>query len=80
MVSKLIVSVIYFAVVFYLGYKGWKETKSHADYLLAGRRMGPFVMAMSYGATFISTSAIIAPTSGMGPLGVGQFTSACVAK
>ncbi|MCM0755748.1 sodium:solute symporter family protein [Desulfovibrio aminophilus] len=59
MVSKLIVSIIYFAVVFYLGYKGWKETKSHADYLLAGRRMGPFVMAMSYGATFISTSAII---------------------
>ncbi len=26
------------------------------------------------------TSAIIAPICGMGPLGVGQFTSACVAK
>lgn len=59
MLTKLFVSLLYFAAVFYLGYRGWKETRNHADYMLAGRRMGPFVMAMSYGATFISTSAII---------------------
>lgn len=58
-VVKIVTALIYLAVIFYLGYKGWKETKSASDYMLAGRQMHPFVMAMSYGATFISTSAII---------------------
>lgn len=56
---KLAMVVIYVLITLYLGYKGWKETKVAQDYLLAGRSMGAFVMAMSYGATFISTSAII---------------------
>ncbi len=59
MAVKIIVTLAYLAVVFYLGYKGWRETKAATDYMLAGRRMNPFIMAMSYGATFISTSAII---------------------
>ena len=54
---KIILALIYLLVVFYLGYKGWRETRQASDYMLAGRRMNPFVMAMSYGATFISTSA-----------------------
>lgn len=54
-----LVVVVYLLVIAYLGYKGYKETKSAKDYLLAGRNIHPFVMAMSYGATFISTSAII---------------------
>lgn len=59
LVIKIITALIYLAVIFYLGLKGYKETKSASDYMLAGRQMNPFVMAMSYGATFISTSAII---------------------
>ena len=59
LVIKIITAIIYLAVIFYLGLKGWRETKSASDYMLAGRQMNPFVMAMSYGATFISTSAII---------------------
>lgn len=59
MAVKLVLALLYLAVVFYLGYKGWRETRQASDYMLAGRRMNPFVMAMSYGATFISTSAII---------------------
>jgi len=39
-----------------LGYRG---TKTTTDYLLAGRKAHPFIMALSYGATFISTSAIV---------------------
>ncbi len=53
------VVVIYLLVIAYLGYKGYRDTKTAKDYLLAGRDIHPFVMAMSYGATFISTSAII---------------------
>src|SRR3989339_452297 len=59
MTVKIILALVYLAIVFYLGYKGWKETKEASDYMLAGRSMNPFVMAMSYGATFISTSAIV---------------------
>lgn len=59
MTSKIIVSLVYFAIIFYLGWKGYKATTKTSDYMVAGRKMNPFVMAMSYGATFISTSAII---------------------
>ncbi|MEI6157844.1 MAG: sodium:solute symporter family protein, partial [Atribacterota bacterium] len=43
----------------YLGYLGYRRTKNATDYLLAGREAHPFIMALSYGATFISTSAIV---------------------
>ncbi|HKK34643.1 MAG TPA: sodium:solute symporter family protein, partial [Desulfomicrobiaceae bacterium] len=59
MTIKILVTLAYMGVVFLLGYKGWKETRQADDYLLAGRRINPFVMSMSYGATFVSTSAII---------------------
>ncbi|MEW6265666.1 MAG: sodium:solute symporter family protein [Thermodesulfobacteriota bacterium] len=59
MVIKIILMLIYLAMVFYLGYKGWRETKEASDYMLAGRTMNPLIVALSYGATFISTSAII---------------------
>jgi len=59
MTEKIILALIYLLVVFWLGYKGWRETRKASDYMLAGRQMNPFVMALSYGATFISTSAII---------------------
>ena len=54
-----IVVIFYFSIIAYLGWKGYRGTKSDLDYLLAGRKVHPYVMAMSYGATFISTSAII---------------------
>jgi SSS family solute:Na+ symporter len=56
---KIVLTLLYIIVTLYLGYRGWRETKDGKDYLIAGRSMGSFVMAMSYGATFISTSAII---------------------
>ncbi|WP_297087615.1 sodium:solute symporter family protein [uncultured Draconibacterium sp.] len=65
------VVVIYLLVIGYLGYKGYKTTKSAKDYLLAGREIHPFVMAMSYGATFISTSAIIGFGGVAGVYGMG---------
>jgi SSS family solute:Na+ symporter len=58
-VKEIIVVLVYLLVVVYLGFLGWKQTKSATDYLIAGRGVHPFVMAMSYGATFISTSAIV---------------------
>ena len=49
-----------FAVVFsFLGYLGYKKTKTAEDYYVAGRKMGAIVIAFSYGATFISAVALI---------------------
>jgi SSS family solute:Na+ symporter len=49
-----------FAILFtFLGYLGYKKTKTTEDYYVAGRRMGPIVIAFSYGATFISAVALI---------------------
>jgi SSS family solute:Na+ symporter len=59
MTLSVVLVIIYFLVVGYLGYKGWRETQTAADYMIAGREVHPYIMAMSYGATFISTSAII---------------------
>jgi Na+/proline symporter len=55
----IIIVVVYLAVIGYLGYVGFKKTKSASDYMVGGRKIHPFIMALSYGATFISTSAII---------------------
>jgi SSS family solute:Na+ symporter len=59
MVWTIFVVIIYLLVVAYLGYRGWRVTATATDYIIAGREVHPYVMAMSYGATFISTSAII---------------------
>ncbi|MHB1406615.1 MAG: sodium:solute symporter family protein [Desulfitobacteriaceae bacterium] len=50
---------LYIAAVAYLGYLGYKHTKSSKDYMVAGGEMNPFLTGMAYGATFISTSAIV---------------------
>lgn len=55
----IVVVLIYLFVTAFLGWLGYRGTKTAADYLVAGRKAHPFVMALSYGATFISTSAIV---------------------
>ena len=55
----LAVTGIYMVLTLAVGYLGFRQTRGAEDYLLAGRRVGPWILALSYGATFISTSAII---------------------
>ena len=66
-----IIVIIYMFVLAWLGYLGYKHTKNASDYLLGGRKVNSLIMALSYGATFISASAIVgfggvAATFGMG--------------
>ncbi len=56
---EILVIVLYVLAVGYLGWLGYRRTQTSADYLVAGRKTHPFIMALSYGATFISTSAIV---------------------
>lgn len=67
----IVVTIVYLLVVAYLGYKGYKGTKNSSDYLVAGRKIHPMVMALSYGATFISTSAIVGFGGAAGVFGMG---------
>ncbi|MCX5684361.1 MAG: sodium:solute symporter family protein [Planctomycetota bacterium] len=56
---EIVVVLVYLLVTAYLGWLGYRRTKTAADYLVAGRKSHPFIMALSYVATFISTSAIV---------------------
>jgi len=58
-------------VIFYLGWLGYKKTKDIDDYMVAGRKIRSYVLALSYGATFISTSAIVGFGGAAGALGMG---------
>lgn len=62
---------IYMFMIATFGYIGYKRSKSASDFLLGGQKTNPIVMALSYGATFISASAIVgfggfSATFGMG--------------
>lgn len=62
-----LIVVAYLLVIAFLGFLGYRKTTSSADYLVGGRQMNPIVMALSYGAAFISASAIV---------GFGGFSAA----
>lgn len=71
----IIIVFIYLSIIAYLAYSGYRRTKNAADFIIAGRTIHPYVMALSYGAAFISTSAIVgfggaAAVYGMGLLGL----------
>ena len=55
----IVVIVGYLLTTGYLGWLGYRGTRTAADFLVGGRSAHPIVMAVSYGATFISTSAIV---------------------
>jgi hypothetical protein len=58
-VFDIVVVLLYLFATAYLGWLGYRGTKTTTDYLVAGRKAHPFIMSLSYGATFISTSAIV---------------------
>src|SRR5574344_52361 len=54
-----LIVLLYLFSLAYLGWLGYRKTSSASDYLVGGREMNPIIMALSYGATFISASAIV---------------------
>ena len=78
----LILIIIYVGITGYLGFLGFKHTRSAKDYMIGGREIHPILMALAYGSTFISTSAIVgfggaAATFGMGLLWLTFFNIFC---
>ena len=71
MLGIIIALIVYLFIITFLGYLGYRHTKTSADYLIGGRQVHPLIMAISYGATFISTSAIVGFGGAAGTLGMG---------
>jgi SSS family solute:Na+ symporter len=67
----IIILAVYLLATILLGYLGWRNTRSASDFMVGGRRTHPYVMAISYGATFISTSAIVGFGGQAANLGLG---------
>jgi SSS family solute:Na+ symporter len=64
-------TVVYIAVLFGISYIAYRRTRKGEDYLLAGRKVHPVIIGLSYGATFISTSAIVGFGGVAAQLGMG---------
>ena len=69
--SMTLVIGIYLSIIICLGYLGYRRTHSTRDYLIAGGNAHPFLMALAYGSTFISTSAIVGFGGAAGLFGMG---------
>ncbi len=52
-------TAVYVTITLFLAYFGYKKTKKGEDFLLAGRKVNPWIIGLSYGSTFISTAAIV---------------------
>ena len=51
--------VVFVAVTLILGWFGYKNTKNNEEFLLGRSKAGPMIIALSYGSTFLSASAVI---------------------
>lgn len=54
-----IILILYIFALVALSWYAYRGTRNAGDYMIGGRSMNSVVMALSYGATFISASAIV---------------------
>ncbi len=55
----VIMLVIFTLITLGLGYYGFKKTRKSEEFLVGQRKVSPLILALSYGATFLSASAIV---------------------
>lgn len=53
------IMLVFVAMTLLLGYIGYKHTKDNEHFLINRERNNPLIIALSYGATFLSASAIV---------------------
>lgn len=59
MLVKIIVLVLYVAMIVAVGIRGFRGTKSFNDFFLGGGRVGPWMSAFSYGTAYFSAVLFI---------------------
>ena len=50
---------VFLVITLLLGWYGYKNTRNNEEFLLGRNKAGPVIIALSYGATFLSASAVI---------------------
>jgi len=64
-------TALYVGILLAISFIAYRRTKKGKDYLLAGRKVHPAIIGLSYGSTFISTSAIVGFGGVAAQLGMG---------
>ena len=59
LVTFSVMAVVFIALTLGLGWYGYKNTKNNSEYLLGRNKTNALIIALSYGATFLSASAVI---------------------
>ena len=59
LVTFSVMAVVFIALTLALGLYGYRNTKNNDEYLLGRNKTNPVIIALSYGATFLSASAVI---------------------
>jgi len=52
-------TILFILATVYLGWYGHRHTKNNEEFMLGRNKARPVIIALSYGATFLSTSAIV---------------------
>ncbi len=52
-------TAVFIVITLLLGWYGYKNTANNQEFLLGRNKTGPVIIALSYGATFLSASAVI---------------------
>ncbi|MFA6710013.1 MAG: sodium:solute symporter family protein [Candidatus Methanomethylophilaceae archaeon] len=55
----IIMTILFLTVTMFLGWYGYRQTRGSDEFLLGTRKISPVILALSYGATFLSASAIV---------------------
>lgn len=53
------ITLLFLTATIYLGWKGYRSTRDNDQFLLGRNKASPILIALSYGATFLSASAIV---------------------
>ncbi len=54
-----IMTAVFIGITLLLGWYGYRNTKNNEEFLLGRNKTSPLIIALSYGATFLSASAVI---------------------
>lgn len=57
--ASWVILIAYMAIILYIGYWGYRHTRTLEDYYIAGRNLGPWIIAFSYFGTYFSTAAFL---------------------
>ena len=59
MIIKILLLIVFFAVMLYIGYYSRHQAKTVEGYVLGGRNVGPWISAFAYGTSYFSAVVFV---------------------